>query len=161
DLHGYLVLHDVLAPAEVAELNRLIDAQQLPSPRERIRFGSAAGKHAPDHAFLNWGSRLAACWITRRSCRCLSYASATASASTVSTGDACTRGRRWAPCTRTTGLRRSTPSPGRGSAFTSPPTASTRDSWSRPGASPMPDRPTADSGVFPAVTRATSSYRAR
>jgi len=55
DLHGYLVIHDVLKPAEVAELNRLIDAQQLPSPRERIRFGSAAGKHGPDHGFLNWG----------------------------------------------------------------------------------------------------------
>jgi hypothetical protein len=33
----------------------LIDAQQLPSPRESIRFGSAAGKHGPDHGFLNWG----------------------------------------------------------------------------------------------------------
>ena len=55
DLHGYLVIRDVLKPAEVAELNRLIDAQQLPSPREKIRFGSAAGKHGPDHGFLNWG----------------------------------------------------------------------------------------------------------
>ncbi|MGH7252836.1 MAG: phytanoyl-CoA dioxygenase family protein [Nitrospiraceae bacterium] len=55
DLQGYLVIHDVLGAAEVAELNRLIDAQQLPSPRERIRFGSAAGKHGPDHGFLNWG----------------------------------------------------------------------------------------------------------
>ena len=45
DLHGYLVIHNVLKPAEVAELNRLIDTQQLPSPREKIRFGSAAGKH--------------------------------------------------------------------------------------------------------------------
>ena len=55
DLHGYLVIHDVLKPAEVDELNRLVDAQQLPSPRERIRFGSAAGVHGPDHGFLNWG----------------------------------------------------------------------------------------------------------
>jgi hypothetical protein len=55
DLHGYLVIRDVLKPAEVAELNRLIDARQLPSPRESIRFGSAAGKHGPDHGFLNWG----------------------------------------------------------------------------------------------------------
>lgn len=55
DLQGYLVIHDVLGAAEVAELNRLIDAQRLPSPRERIRFGSAAGKHGPDHGFLNWG----------------------------------------------------------------------------------------------------------
>src|SRR5688500_16915556 len=36
DLHGYLVIHNVLTPAEVAELNRLIDAQRLPSPRESI-----------------------------------------------------------------------------------------------------------------------------
>src|SRR5262249_38688306 len=55
DLHGYLVIHNVLKPADVAELNGLIDAQELPSPRERIRFGSAAGKHGPDHGFLNWG----------------------------------------------------------------------------------------------------------
>src|SRR5215470_5731727 len=55
DLHGYLVLHNVLEATEVAELNRLIDAQRLPSPRESIRFGSAAGKHGPDHGFLNWG----------------------------------------------------------------------------------------------------------
>jgi ectoine hydroxylase-related dioxygenase (phytanoyl-CoA dioxygenase family) len=55
DLQGYLVIHDVLRAAEVAELNRLIDAQRLPSPRERIRFGSAAGLHGPDHGFLNWG----------------------------------------------------------------------------------------------------------
>ena len=55
DLQGYLVIHDVLGAAEVAELNRLIDARRLPSPRESIRFGSAAGKHGPDHGFLNWG----------------------------------------------------------------------------------------------------------
>src|SRR5262245_53309744 len=55
DLQGYLVIHDVLSADERAELNRLIDAQGLPSPRESIRFGSAAGKHGPDHGFLNWG----------------------------------------------------------------------------------------------------------
>ena len=55
DLHGYLVIHDVLTPTEVTELNRSIDAQRLPSPRESIRFGSAAGRHGPDHGFLNWG----------------------------------------------------------------------------------------------------------
>jgi hypothetical protein len=54
-----------------------------------------------------------------------------------------------------------TPSPGRASAFTSPPTASTRGSRSRRGISPMPDRAAADSGAFPGVTRATSSCRAR
>src|SRR5262249_49168925 len=51
DLQGYLVIPNVLDAAEVAELNRLIDAQGLPSPRESIRFGSAAGKHGPDHGF--------------------------------------------------------------------------------------------------------------
>src|SRR5262249_16250460 len=55
DLQGYLVIPDVLDAAQLAELNRLIDAQGLPSPRESIRFGSAAGKHGPDHGFLNWG----------------------------------------------------------------------------------------------------------
>jgi len=55
DLQGYLVIHDVLGRAELAELNRLIDAQGLPSPQERIRFGSAAGLHGADHGFLNWG----------------------------------------------------------------------------------------------------------
>jgi len=55
DLQGYLVIRNVLEAAEAAELNRLIDAQRLPSPRERIRFGSAAGVHGPDHGFLNWG----------------------------------------------------------------------------------------------------------
>ena len=55
DLQGHLVIRDVLSAAEVAELNRLIDARRLPSPRESIRFGSAAGKHGPDHGFLNWG----------------------------------------------------------------------------------------------------------
>lgn len=55
DLQGYLVLENVLDRAELAELNQLIDAQQLPSPREAIRFGSAAGLHGPDYGFLNWG----------------------------------------------------------------------------------------------------------
>ena len=55
DLQGYLVIHDVLGKAEVAELNRLIDAQRLPSSHDSIRFGSAAGLHGPDHGFLNWG----------------------------------------------------------------------------------------------------------
>ncbi len=55
DLQGYLVIQSVLGTAEIAELNRLIDAQALPGPHERIRFGSAAGLHGPDHGFLNWG----------------------------------------------------------------------------------------------------------
>ena len=31
DLQGYLVIHNVLGSAEVAELNRLIDARRFPS----------------------------------------------------------------------------------------------------------------------------------
>ncbi len=52
---GYMVIHNVLGASELAELNRLIDGQRLPNPRESIRFGSAAGVHGPDHGFLNWG----------------------------------------------------------------------------------------------------------
>jgi ectoine hydroxylase-related dioxygenase (phytanoyl-CoA dioxygenase family) len=55
DLQGYLVIENVLDEAELATLNRLIDAQQISSPRESIRFGSAAGLHGPDYGFLNWG----------------------------------------------------------------------------------------------------------
>src|SRR5256885_7526815 len=55
DLQGYLVIQNVLGAAEVAELNRLIDAQRLPSPRGSIRFGAAAGNHGPDHGFRSWG----------------------------------------------------------------------------------------------------------
>src|SRR5947209_10004226 len=107
------------------------------------------------------GSRSVACWIMRRSCRFFAFGSGTAFGWIVSTGSACTRGRPWGLCTRTTGLRLSTPSPGQESAFTLPPTVSTRGSRSWPGVSPMPDRPTGDSGVFPGVTRVTSSCRAR
>ena len=48
DLRGYLILDDVLSPAEVAELNRLIDAQGLEGPgleTKQARFGG----------FLSWG----------------------------------------------------------------------------------------------------------
>jgi hypothetical protein len=55
DLQGYLVIENVLDTTQLALLNQLIDAQQLPSPREAIRFGSAAGLHGPDSGFLNWG----------------------------------------------------------------------------------------------------------
>ena len=47
DLHGYLIIPDVLSPAEVAELNRLIDAQNLPDPGEV----SSAARFSN---FLNW-----------------------------------------------------------------------------------------------------------
>src|SRR5438132_5241015 len=54
------------------------------------------------------GSRSVACWIMRRSCRFFAFGSGTAFGWIVSTGSACTRGRPWGPCTRTTGLRLST-----------------------------------------------------
>jgi hypothetical protein len=41
DLQGYLVIEDALSAEEVATLNRLIDAQDLPLPSESTRFGSA------------------------------------------------------------------------------------------------------------------------
>ena len=43
DIQGYLVIPDVLTSDELAELNRLMDAQNLPGPKKRIRFGEAAG----------------------------------------------------------------------------------------------------------------------
>ncbi len=48
DLQGYLVIEDVLTSAEVADLNRLIEAQNLPEPgleTAQARFGG----------FLSWG----------------------------------------------------------------------------------------------------------
>ncbi len=41
DVQGYLVIEDALSSAEVAALNRLIDAQNLPPPAVSPRFGSA------------------------------------------------------------------------------------------------------------------------
>ncbi len=52
DLQGYLVLENVLSPAEVAHINRLIDDQNLPAPGALSRFGSAP----TGSGFLNWGS---------------------------------------------------------------------------------------------------------
>ncbi|NJN83058.1 MAG: phytanoyl-CoA dioxygenase family protein [Caldilineaceae bacterium] len=48
DLHGYLILDDVLSAQEVAELNRLIDAQQLPGPGDDTRSARFSD-------FLGWG----------------------------------------------------------------------------------------------------------
>ena len=48
DLRGYLVIEEVLSAAELAELNRLMDSQELPPPEDdtlSARFG----------AFLEWG----------------------------------------------------------------------------------------------------------
>ena len=41
DLQGYLVIENALSAEEVATLNHLIDAQNLPPPEESPRFGSA------------------------------------------------------------------------------------------------------------------------
>ena len=43
DIQGYLVIPDVLTSDEVAELNELMDAQNLPGPGKGVRFGGAAG----------------------------------------------------------------------------------------------------------------------
>ncbi|MDE0180653.1 MAG: phytanoyl-CoA dioxygenase family protein [Caldilineaceae bacterium] len=51
DVQGYLVVENALSRAEVAQLNRLLDGQQLPEPGHSQRFGSA-----PDGSgFLAWG----------------------------------------------------------------------------------------------------------
>ena len=51
DLQGYLVIENALTLDEVAELNKLFDAQKLPQPHESTRFGSA-----PDGpGFLDYG----------------------------------------------------------------------------------------------------------
>jgi len=55
DLHGFLVIEDVLGREEVAHLNALIDAQNLPPPEEMRRIGSAAGKAPAVPGFLDWG----------------------------------------------------------------------------------------------------------
>ena len=55
DLAGYMVIPDVLSRAEIDKLNRLIDAQRLPPPREKTRFGSAAGGAPECPGFLDWG----------------------------------------------------------------------------------------------------------
>lgn len=55
DLAGFMVIPDVLGRAEIDELNGLIDAQELPPPREKIRFGSAAGGAPECPGFLEWG----------------------------------------------------------------------------------------------------------
>ena len=51
DLQGYLVIENALSPTEVATLNQLVDAQQLPPPGKTERFGSAP----EGSGFLDWG----------------------------------------------------------------------------------------------------------
>jgi hypothetical protein len=55
DLQGYLVLKDVLSAGLVAELDALIDAQNLPAPPHNGRFGSAGGSADTGPGFLTWG----------------------------------------------------------------------------------------------------------
>lgn len=57
DLNGYMVIENVLSAAEIAELDGLIDAQDLPPPPDNFpRFGSAAGAARKSGAgFLQWG----------------------------------------------------------------------------------------------------------
>ncbi len=55
DLAGFMVIPNVLDQAGIDELNRLIDAQALPPPREEIRFGRAPAKVPPSAGFLEWG----------------------------------------------------------------------------------------------------------
>ncbi len=55
DLRGYLVLEDVLDRYLVAELNALIDKQELPEPPPYARFGSAGGSAPSGPGFLEWG----------------------------------------------------------------------------------------------------------
>ena len=55
DLQGYIVIEDVLTPAEVAALNSRIDAQELPPPGKIRRFGGAAGGAPEGSGFLEWG----------------------------------------------------------------------------------------------------------
>lgn len=50
DLQGYLVIDEVLTPAEVAELNQLVDAQNLPEPGSEFKQSTSFGD------FLSWGS---------------------------------------------------------------------------------------------------------
>lgn len=55
DLNGYLVISNALDQGEINELDTLIDVQSLPQPREKIRFGQAAGGSPSCPGFLDWG----------------------------------------------------------------------------------------------------------
>ena len=161
DLQGYLVIHNVLGAAEVAELNRLIDAQRLPSPRESIRFGSAAGKHGPDHGFLNWGEPF---------CRLLDH-EAIMPILRFRLGDCFRLDRLYGIRMhkgQTMGAMHADYGASALNSFTKPGErfhfapngiyeGFTVVAWNLTDAGPT----TGDSGVFPGVTRATSSCRAR
>jgi hypothetical protein len=56
DIQGYLIIPDVLTSDEIAELNGLIDAQNLPKPEKLGRFGGAAGgARKSGSGFLSYG----------------------------------------------------------------------------------------------------------
>lgn len=59
DLNGFLVIENVLGPGEIAELNAMIDAQDLPPPSQRSpRFGTRPAQSArPAPAFCSGASR--------------------------------------------------------------------------------------------------------
>ena len=56
DLQGYLVIEGVLSASELAQLNELIDRQNLSVPGKESRFGAAAGGSAEGPGFLEWGN---------------------------------------------------------------------------------------------------------
>ena len=51
DVQGYLVVEDVLSPEEIARFNQVLDDQEVPTPGETHRFGSAP----EGSGFLEWG----------------------------------------------------------------------------------------------------------
>jgi hypothetical protein len=56
DIQGYLIIPNVLTSDEIAELNGLIDAQNLPKPEKLGRFGGAAGgARKSGSGFLSYG----------------------------------------------------------------------------------------------------------
>ena len=55
DLQGYLVIDEALSANELAQLNELIDRQDLPIPEKGLRFGGVAGGAPEGPGFLEWG----------------------------------------------------------------------------------------------------------
>jgi hypothetical protein len=55
DLQGYLVIENALSADVVAELNEIIDKQELPDGGRNMRFGGAAGSLPETPGFLDWG----------------------------------------------------------------------------------------------------------
>ena len=70
DLHGYLVIDDVLTANEVAELNRLIDESGHTSTEEVSGTLPAAALARRERVSSNGVRPSRRCSITRRSCLC-------------------------------------------------------------------------------------------